>query len=481
MSLFKNWRIVFLAACLSYFVLISLCSVFNTEDLYHMQAVTHKEAAHYISLSYCTWNARLGELATYAFGVLTDGEISYYLQNLYYILNPLMCIAAILLAYRVGVGAWPTFNRLSLTTLIFVSLGFIATKQDLFWFIGNMNWLYPSLLAMLYFLLMEKLIQGNPDIAVWKAIAGVPLAFVVGWSNDNTAFAACLTMTGALAWTAATNRGKTFPWKAVPALAAMLLGAYFFYTAPAAAARAETTHWSLSFDNLFFHSLLEPINWAYTAIFYWREFLVLSLILFIGKKLHVQLFDKRTIVLIGILFMLWAPLVAAPCWGAPRAYTPLDLMLAAILARLAYKLFADERTTAGYRRILLTARVMAALTIAVPGVALAVAQHNIHSQISHYAKQAQAKGEQVLILRKGDLDTAPAMPRLLHIPGCIMAYNRTPHIPLVTMKREEYHDGMDFHHETSYPYAKDFKSNGDDVLNKGVAKRYGLEGIIYLR
>lgn len=26
-----------------------------------------------------------------------------------------------------------------------------------------------------------------------------------------------------------------------------------------------------------------------------------------------------------------------------------------------------------------------------------------------------------------------------------------------------------------------YKSTGDDVLNKGVAKRYGLEGIIYLR
>ncbi|MBQ0160416.1 MAG: hypothetical protein KBT28_07340 [Bacteroidales bacterium] len=463
------------------FVCISFMNSFDSEDLHHMQAHSFREGAMYAIESFRVWNSRIGELVAYV-AIPHNGIGSLYLQIAYYVVNPLFCICAILLCMRLGTGKRSTNGQSGMMVLLFGALCFLGSKQDWFWFIGNMNWLYPCVAAMLLFVFWEGIFSGDFKVKAWKFLLSLPLAVVGGMSNENTSIISLLLFMGSGVYACMRQRRICVTWQYVVVAVLLLASALVFYTAPCRAARAATAGWELSFLNILFHSLLNPINWAYTAIFYWREAMVLGAMVYIGRRRGVKLMDKRLAFMILVILLLWGVLLAAPCWGAPRAYTPLDLMLIAIMERLLYKIVNHKEVGAREVGLILSLRAVLTLTILVPTVVLAVAQYGVRCQIAKHAEAAFARGETRLVLRKGDLDTSPVMPRFFHIPGCVVPHDLKPQIPLIGIPADKYANSPDFTHHVVFPYqGKEFASCGDDVLNRGVAKRFGLESSIYVR
>lgn len=471
-----------LACSLLLFALLTFATSFECEDLVHMHARSLSEALNIAHHSYMSTNDRIGEMSTYFLGASASGVGAYRAQMLFYVVNPFFCLAAVILAMRLGIGHWLRIERASIVALIFTVLTFHGSKQEWLWFDGNMSWLYPCVLAMLLFVFWEGIFREDFKVQAWKFLLSLPLALVVGMSNENTSIISLLLFLGSGVYACVRQRRICVTWQYVVVAVLLLASALVFYTAPCRAARAAMAGWELSFHNILFRSLLNPINWAYTAIFYWREALVLGLMVYIGRRRGVKLMDRRLAFMILIMLLLWGVLLAAPSWGAPRAYTPLDLMLFGIMARLLYKIVNHEGTGAREVGLILSLRAVLTLTILVPTVVLAVAQYKVRCQIAEHAEAALARGETRLVLREGDVDTSPVMPRFFHIPGCVVAHDLRPHIPLIAIPKDKYENTPDFTHQVVFPYqGKGFTSCGDDVLNRGVAKRFGLESIIYVR
>lgn len=404
---------------------------------------------------------------------------SYYLQYAYYVMNPLFCVAAILFTIRIATGTWKLCRNSFL--FVFVSLCFLGSKQGWFWFVGNMNWLYPCVLAMLFFVMWEGIFKGDFKVKAWKFLLSLPLAVVVGMSNENTSAVSLLLFIGGGVYACLKQRKVCITRKYAVIVVILLISSLLFFMAPAGAARSAATGWELSFHNILFHSLLNPINWAYTAIFYWREAMVLALLAFIGRRRGVKLMDRRLTFMVLVMLLLWGVLLAAPCWGAPRAYTPLDLMLIAIMARLLYKIVNHKEVGAREVGLIFSLRAALTLTVLVPTIMLVIAQYKVRSQIAERAEAALARGETRLVLYDGELDTSPVMPRYFHIPGCVVAHDLKPYVPLIEISKNKYENTQDFtHHEWTTLAGPWYPSCGDDVLNRGVAKRFGLDSILYV-
>lgn len=384
------------------------------------------------------------------------------------------------MAIRIAVGSWD-FCRKSLL-FVFVSLCFLGSKQGCFWFIGNMNWLYPCVLSMLFFVLWEGAFHGIFRVKTTVFLLSIPLAIILGMSNENTAIISVLLFWGTGVYTCYKRRGVYITWQYAVIAALLLISALLFFTAPAGAARAAVAGWKLTFHNILYESILNPINWEYMMIFYWREAIMLGCAVFIARMRGVQLMDRRLALLIFVLLALWGVLFAAPSWGAPRAFTPLDMVMYTIIARILYKILNHESVSSRDVGLIFTLRTVLTLTILIPTVVLAAAQYRVRCQIAERAEAALAQGKTQLVLNPGDLDTSPVMPRFFHIPGCVVAHDIRPYVPLIGISRKKYEESPDFTHREWTSFTREgYPSCGDDVLNRGVAKRFGLDSIIYVR
>lgn len=456
------------------------CGMLNAEDLHHCIGRSLDEGLSYAYMAYSQMNSRLGEISFYVIGSSPQGDGAYYVQLLHYALAPIFLVSVVMLVHRIALPEMPLFSSETWRLLLFIALCMLGSKQDFYWLDGNLSWLYPCTLAMIFFVLWEGIFHGDFKASVWKFLLSMPLAVIVGMSNENTSVVSLLLFTGCGVYAVIKHRRCCVTWQYVVIAVLLLAAAMAFFKAPCRAVRMGAMEWELSFHNILFHSVLEPINWAYTAIFYWREALVLGLMVYIGRRRGVKLMDRRLAFMILIMLLLWGVLLAAPCWGAPRAYTPLDLMLFAIMARLLYMIVNHKEVGAREVGLILSLRAVLTLTILVPTVVLAVAQYKVRCQIEERAEAALVRGETRLVLRKGDLDTSPVMPRFFHIPGCVVAHDLKPYIPLIGISEEKYKNTPDFTHHRGNMDGLLYPSTGDDVLNRGVAKRFGLESIIYI-
>lgn len=461
---------------------IAWCGMFDAEDLHHCISRSIGESLSYVRSAYEHTNPRLGEFSIFLLGTSSDGVGSYYAQIIHYTLVPAFQLFALILVLRLSVPEQRLLGRKSGWLILFVILCIMGSKQNFYWQCGNMCWLYPCVLAMLFFVMWEDIFKGDFKVKAWKFLLSLPLAVVVGMSNENTSLVSLLLFMGSGVYACVKQRRICVTWQYVVVAVLLLASALVFYTAPCRAARAAATGWELSFHNILFHSLLEPINWVYTAIFYWREALVLGLMVYIGCRCGVKLMDRRLAFMVLVMLLLWGVLLAAPNWGAPRSYTPLDLMLFAIMARLLYKIVIHEGVGAKEVGLIFSLRTVLTLTVLVPTVVLAVAQYKVRCQIAEHAEAALARGETRLVLHEGDIDTSPVMPRFFHIPGCVVSHDLKPSIPLIDIPADKYAGSPDFtHHARTTLAGPWYPSCGDDVLNRGVAKRFGLDSIIYVR
>lgn len=176
-------KVSIFALILSLFCFFSHCTWFDAEDMHHMQARSIQEGINYAWFSYTDWNSRIGEMLAYVTWS-THGLASCYQQTICDIIHPFICVCGIILVIRIGVGRGNVKNYVSL--FLFVSLCFIGSKQNWFWFIGNMNWLYPCITTMLFFVIWEGIFQGKFKVRSWRFLLSIPFAVVVGMSNENT-------------------------------------------------------------------------------------------------------------------------------------------------------------------------------------------------------------------------------------------------------------------------------------------------------
>ncbi len=469
-----------LAGALLMFALLTFATSFGWEDLVHTHARSISEALNNAYLSYMGMNARIGEMSTYLLAASSSGEGAYQAQMIFYVVNPLFCLAAVLLTMRLGIGHWLRVEWASVIALIFAVLTFLGGKQEWFWFDGNMSWLYPCVAAMCFFVIWEGCFRGDFKVTGWKFLASLPLAVVVGMSNENTSIVSLLVFLGCGVCSIVRQRRFCITWQYAVVAVVIVISAMLFYLAPGRAVRSEKLAWELTFHNIVFNSLLSPINWLYTAIFYWREAIVLMTLVFVAYRRKVGLLDKRMACLILVLGLLWGVLTAAPSWGAPRSYAPLNLMLLAIMARLMYKIAGHTGMPSKDLLLIVSLRAVLTLTILVPLVVLSMAQYRVRCQLAEHADAAKARGETTLILHRGDLDVSPVMPRYFRIPGAIVAHDLAPSVPLETISEKEYADSPDFRHREWKALKCEYPSSGDEALNRGVAKRFGLDSIIYL-
>lgn len=473
--------VVLISLLLLLFGFIEWCGMFDQEDLCHCMSRSFDESHTYMHQAYTQTNARLGEMSFYLLAMSPHGDGAYHAQIISYVLTPIFLVAATLLIFRIALPEICIISNKSLSLLVFVALGLLGSKQNFYWFDGNLSWLYPCVIAMLFFVLWEGIFQGNFRVNTWKFLLSVPMAVIVGMSNENTSIVSLLMFLGGGVYTSIRQKRICITWQYTVIAALLLAAAVIFYTAPGRSARAEMAGWELTIHNILFNSLLSPTNWLHTVIFYWREAIILALMVCFARKRGVKLLDRRMACLLMVLIMSWGVLLAAPCWGAPRSYTPLDLMLFAIMARMFCKIVNHEGVKACGMWGIIAVRTLLTLTILVPTVVLALAQYRVRCQIAEHADAALARGETRLVLRKGDLDTTPVMPRYFHIPGCVVAHDLQPFVPLIGISKTRYESVPDFSHHTVFPYqGKGFSSCGDDVLNRGVAKRFGLESILYV-
>lgn len=456
------------------------CGMLNPEDLHHCIGRSIDEGLSYVFMAYSQMNSRLGEMSFYLIGSSPQGDGAYYVQILHYVLTPIFLVSVILLVHRIALPEVPLFSDASSRSLLFIALCMLGSKQNFYWFDGNLSWLYPCTLAMLFFLLWEGIFHGDFKVSVWKFLLSVPLALVIGMSNENTSIVSLLLFAGCGAYAVIKHKRCCVTWQYVVIAVLLLTAAVCFFRAPCRAVRMGAMEWELTFHNLLFRSLLSPSNWLYTIIFYWREAIVVMLMAYIVRKRGVKLMDRRMACTLMVLVSLWGVLLAAPCWGAPRAYTPLDLMLFAIMARMFCKISNSKGSKASDRGLIMTVRVLLTLTVLVPTVVLALAQYRVRCQIAEKAEAAVARGETGLVLHMEDIDTSAVMPRIFHMPGCIVDHDLKPFVPLISISEEKYKNTSDFTHHRGNMANLHYPSCGDDVLNRGVAKRFGLETIIYI-
>lgn len=462
--------------------IISWLGMFDWEDLHHCISCSFEESLLYIHRAYLVMNPRIGEYLMFLIGMSSDGVGAYNAQFLHYLMVPLFQLAAVVLIFKTGVPEERLLTKRGACICLFIALCMLGSKQNFYWHCGNMCWLYPCTGALLFFWIWKGVFHECFNMGIWGFIISVPLAVVVGMSNENTSVIAVLLFIGSGARACVRRKRFCLSWQYVAIAALLVLSAFVFYTAPCRAVRAASAHWELSFHNILFHSLLSPTNWLYTAIFYWREILILGVMLWVSLKNRVKLTDRRLLALACVLALLWGVLICAPYWGAPRSYTPLDLMLYTVMARILHKLCCCQHVGAGGCRLILATRATLTLTVLVPAFVLALAQYRVRCQIEEYACAAAKRGETRLVLHEGDLDISPVMPPLFSIPGFVVCHDLSPFIPLISISADEYNSTAAFNHistvsltDTHYP------PTGDDVLNRGVAKRFGLEGIIYVK
>ncbi|MGN0810585.1 MAG: DUF6056 family protein [Akkermansia muciniphila] len=470
---------------LAYVTYMTLCQSLNSEDLHHMVCVNFLEAFEQAKSSYLTRNARIGEMSLYFIGISSNSTGAYFAQIIFYFLNPIFLLLFALLSFRLGTGKWPGGDRNSLLLLTFTCLAILDKKQDFFWLCGNTSWMWPTVLSLLFFYLWEPIFSGVFSVHPAKFFLSLPLTFIAGMSNENTSLVSVLLFCSPYIYYCLKKKKLIYSSQYIITIF-LLLAAFTFYSlSPSRGVRAHEMNWTFSITTLL-KSIFDPNCWLYTFFFYWRSILIFIFLLFfiLKRRLYTHL-TLRTFIILFSLICLWGVLTAAPCWGAPRSFTPLDVTLVLLGTNLLHLILSlPHSSSEGKRRvnlirILIPIQVILSATVIIPRTYLATENLNVRNRIRQLAEQCTSKGERQLVVRKKDLISPPQLLQI-SFPRFIFENNLYPCIPLISISKEDFLRRIDYAHRHVLHNEKGYSSTGDDVLNHGVAKRFGLESIIYV-
>lgn len=455
--------------CAVMLILLATYSFFipmNEEGLLHYNCLSLGEAWHNAMLSYFHMNPRIGEMLSYTFG--------HNANLIYIILNTLLSFSAILFIYRLGTGCWPTASVPSFCTLIFIFIAFLGYNSQTDWFLANMSWLYPCSLALAFFYLCENFFKGDLSLSTPKLITAIPLAFITGMSNNNTAIVSWILIILCGLYYCLIKKKAKISWQYSLIVISLTLSCVLFYAAPGNAERAQYANWELSLHNIIVNSLFKSDNWVISSVLLWR-LLLSGLIIFIIKyKTKSQINNTRTAILVFTLSLLWGVLVAAPYWGAPRSFITIELLITCILSQAYFKL----NVSSVARTVILVFHSLIMFTQIIPNIGYLVSSHREWNRIECMAQKAKAQGREYVVIKSSQLDFTPACSRLWVMPGSFFNYHRTPTIPLIASNEAQ---TKHLNHKHKWIASTWGLDSGDHIMNPIAARRLGLKAVYYIQ
>lgn len=461
------------AAILFTIAMIAVYIPFNHEDLMHYNCLSFAESVHSASVSYHKCNPRLGELVTYFLG--------HNARIFYLFTHTTLGFAAVLLMYRLGIGRWPESTGKSISVLILTFVCLLGFNTQTYWFLGNMNWLYPGTIAMAFICLTEGFFRGDFSLSWKKFLLAIPLAFITGMSSFNASIVAWILVTGCAIYHCGIRKSSTITWQYATILAVLTLACLLLYLGPGNFARVERDEWELSISNFVRESLLFPRNWIVLALTLWRIILVGGILLIAVRMTSSQISKVRTSCLLIALLFAWGSVVPTPLWGAPRSLLTVELILTCILAHF----FFNAKLNKMARAILLVIQCAIMFTLIIPNAGRLASSHREWERIEAMAESAKKQGLDYLVVRKSQLDFTPTFPRIGGLPGSLFDYRLEPVISLAVCREEQSkhlnHKHVWINGENGYDQDTGAGyETGDQCMNPIAAKQLGLKAIYYI-
>lgn len=479
----KNTIMVIVALILLFFIsaYFSWNTGFSEEDIYHLNAHSFPEATNIAFQSYNETNARIGELFLYFLGISSDGTGAYQAVYFFRSMTPLFLTLGTLFIYRIGTGQWPGRDKLSIIPVTVIILFLLGNKTGYYWLCSNTNWLFPSVITMGFFIMIEPFFRGNFNLS-WKRLVAVALLTpIVGMSNENTAITSlCLY---AIAGIAQIFRSKALIFDKKYIIIGLLLLSFtlLYYLAPGPHKRVDAS--AAEGSNIFCFALKNAFtlsNWLHIAFWCWRPILTSLFILMICPLNTWK--TKRNLILACTIFLLSGVLTAAPNFGAPRSFIPIELTIFALMAGIMQNALHQALLSRFRIACLFALQACLALTTLIPLAVHAIDSAALHAYVKEKAAETLSRGETTLILHANELTQPSCWNPGFRIPRSLMEFH-APLVPFITATH--YDEAADYAHRYAvFPYDRESMytsvSCGDDILNKGIARMFGLERIIVL-
>ncbi len=456
---------------------MATCLVYNQEDWMHFDADSLAEGLYLFGQSYMHWNPRLGEMLMYVHGGAMDNPLP-----LFQLINPVCVCLLVHFCFRLGVGRWAGGKQGDVLGLLFCMFSVLAFHAGLYWYNGNMSWLYPCTVAAGFLIAVERIFFGDFQFSVARTFWILPLAVVTGMSNNNTPVVILPLVGGAWLYTMLKQKRWFWPSPGYILLASVLVAAFLcYFFAPGNAARMEISDWELSFSCWWNRSMLVAENWIYHCICQWRPMLSLALVLGIMWKTgHLGLLkERRFMLLVASYAVLWALSTLAPCWGQPRAYVPMDMAMASLLGGLVCALLA-----ANIRRFWIVAalggHMLISLTMVIPESCKVFEQGRVLDEIRARACAASANGQRELVLEVSGITRELVIPGMSWCPKSVFRHTQTTWKCIRTCKRSDFEAGRIHHTWGELPYTPKGDSYIGEAGNAWLARPCGLESIYCL-
>ncbi|MCI7004654.1 MAG: DUF6056 family protein [Akkermansia muciniphila] len=471
-GMLKSPRLLIFAGVVALFAFLTAWYTHtDPEALGHFSVRSAREAWQFAMATYLKMNPRIGEMCIY----LCDFAIPFHILGP--ILFTIFLLVSTVAIFRLGVGHLPDDTWRSIITLSFIFVATLGFHSGVFWFLANFSWFYASILAVCFVISVEPWFRGEFKLSWGRCVLAMPLAFISGMSQENTPATLIVILSGCGIYWFMFRKLRRGIWQYLLIMSVLIAAAYLLYTAPARSCRAENANWDFSFECILFRSLLSPSNWIYFLICFWRPFAVGGLLVFLSFLSKRNLVPSgRTKLLIASYFLLLSVLTLAPCWGAPRGYMPMDIVLLCILGRQVYQLLPELDTQ---KKIMVcTTQILLTATLTVPHFISLYATHRQWQHIVNRAEECKQQGKSILVLRSQEFDLAPVTIHRLPIPKLVFAREIRPFVPLCTISWEQFEKFVD---SWGVSHAWDLGDLPQVRANKSVAKHLGLESIFYIR
>lgn len=451
------------------------------EDVFHFSAESFQEAYDIATQSRNNTNTRIGELSMYFVGISPEGTGTVFALWLYRLINPISIVACTFFIYRLGTGTWPTNTKAGLISFALVIFCMLSNKTNHYWFCGNLSWFYPTVIAMLFFIMIEPFFKGKKISTgcLFTALCCVP---IMGMSNESVSITALLLY--GLAGYLYMKKNATWKINKQYLIIGIILLAFtiLFYTAPGPYKRAHGEYSEISKIEFAIRNFFSA-NWLHVLFWCWRLILI-SIAIFILCPLK-KWNNSRNYVLISAFLMLGGILMLAPNFGAPRSLIPVELILMAILCGVIYRTVQEKPLTSKKLCVLFLMLIGLAITILIPNTVRSIDNARFYALLQHKANEVIVKGEDQLIIKDKDIyqESIWSFSRF-RIPKTLLEiYPIYTHIKPIVTTTQECYDKSEFKHQYAlFPYSEGLDLAGTDLtLNRGLAKYVGLKAIIVIR
>lgn len=445
----------------------------DTEALSKLNTLNIEEAWNLACACYMTMNPRIGEF----FYFLSDSLICY--KTTMMTLHPIMVMLFIISCFKLATGLWPRKDKTKITFTIFIfTFVSIFSLIQTDWYLANYNWFYPCCAAMLFFSINEQIFKGNFYLSFWKLIISIPLATIVGMSNENTSIVSFFVYTACGIYYIFISKNKKSKLTASYILIWIILlsAVIAFYSSPARNVRAEYMHWEMNPIFLLENSILAWKNWAFFILHFWRHFAILA-IFYLLIPHEAKSCNSRDKLLFTFFILLWGVLFLAPIWGAPRSFVPLEIILVIYTTRLIYKGMRNwhiKRLITGFCLSMIVIS-----TIAIPRFYTLMTIHSNHLAIKRHCEESAYKGKEIVYIKSDILNFNPLISNKTVIPNFVFNGKCKAFTPLICAPHhiEEGNINTSYHLPMTDSWSTDI--HHDAFLNRAYAKRLGVKAIIF--